>query len=279
MEIYRRVSLIENDMITAAKRLVTRNFDTHQHEYFEMEYILRGSGSYEIDGISYAISPGTLFFVTPANFHAVQTSDTELINISFSYTADGSDSLFLLSSCTTASCITLTEPERQLIRLLAEDVVNMAERQGFPSAFLFLQCILRKLTLITHTETPRTHSHVRQAVMYILENFTEDISLEETAAHIGLSKEYLSELFSRYMGIGFKKYLDSLRFEYAKKLLAFSSLSIFDVCGKCGFSNYANFSRRFKEKYGVTPSEYRQNQRQNLQISKSDTDSLLKSLL
>ncbi len=257
MRIYRRLANIENGEIHASIKHVARNYDVHQHEYFEMEYILSGSGHCQIDGISYAMEPGSLFFLTPANFHSLQTQGCELINLSFSAAIDYSDALFRLTSALSSPCFRLTGENQQFVYLLAKNIVTSADSGCFSDAYLFLNCILRKLASMTHTSKEPVHSHVSHAVMYILENFTESITLAETAEQIGLSKEYLSELFTQHMGVGFKAYLDNLRFEYAKKLLTFSSDSIFDVCGKSGFSNYANFSRRFKERYQMTPSQYR----------------------
>ena len=71
---------------------------------------------------------------------------------------------------------------------------------------------------------------------------------------------YLSALFQQETGICFKTYVDNLRFHYAENLLKTSDSNIAEVCTLSGFCDYANFSRRFRQIYGVTPEEYRQAQ-------------------
>jgi transcriptional regulator GlxA family with amidase domain len=55
--------------------------------------------------------------------------------------------------------------------------------------------------------------------------------------------------------------LDDLRFSYAQKLLTLTALSIKEVQYRSGFLDYANFARRFKEKQGLSPTEYRKKHR------------------
>jgi len=63
-------------------------------------------------------------------------------------------------------------------------------------------------------------------------------------------------LFKKETKTNFKEYLDSLRFEHAIKLMNMSDMNPKQICAECGFENYENFSRRFKSKYNISPSEY-----------------------
>ena len=81
--------------------------------------------------------------------------------------------------------------------------------------------------------------------------------MTETAEHVGLVPVYLSKLFFKEIGVNFKVYLDNISFDHATKLLTFSNTSITDVCTQSGFVDYANFHKRFKKKYNMTPKEYR----------------------
>ena len=96
-----------------------------------------------------------------------------------------------------------------------------------------------------------------------MENFKNGISLEDAAENVGLSKAYLSDYFVKQTGINFKEYLDNLRFTYARTLLEFTDNSVNDVYQESGFKDYANFTRRFKKKFGFTPSEYRKKRRKS----------------
>lgn len=54
-----------------------------------------------------------------------------------------------------------------------------------------------------------------------------------------------------------KKYLNNMRFEYAEKLIINSDMSIMQICKECGFNDYPNFVRRFKQHTGFYPLEYK----------------------
>ncbi|MGO5051848.1 AraC family transcriptional regulator [Lachnospiraceae bacterium LCP25S3_G4] len=92
---------------------------------------------------------------------------------------------------------------------------------------------------------------------YIRDNYTQDMSLEGLAGIFGYSPAYLSRMFQKYAKINYKAYLQNVRVEFAYKELANTSNSISDIAVNNGFPNSKAFSKAFKKKYGVLPSEYR----------------------
>lgn len=96
-----------------------------------------------------------------------------------------------------------------------------------------------------------------QAAQYMMHHFKEPISLESTAAHLGISKRQLSRLFSETIHIGFHEYLLDLRCEYAKGLLSHTEAPITDVAFQAGFESQRTFNRAFRDFYNMTPREYR----------------------
>ena len=67
----------------------------------------------------------------------------------------------------------------------------------------------------------------------------------------------MSSIFLKDCGVNFKDYLSSIRFDYAKKMLEFSDMTVTDICFESGINDYANFERSFKAKFGISPREYR----------------------
>lgn len=258
MKMFKKNEFIKNGIISAQYKNITESFAPHRHEFFEFEYIISGEGEYTIDNKTYSLSSGKVFLMTPANFHSVTTAHTELINISFPCELNNMKVLFAIVMQKTLQEFCLNEKDSTLIAMLCDEVISGVERKDYSYAIEFLNCILRKLVNIAKFRMDDTLPYVQNSVLYILENFTSnDITLKKTADHIGLSPTYFSELFAQEMGVTFKKYLDNLRFGYAAKLLQFSSSTISEIYEKCGFTDYANFSRRFKERYKTSPSEYR----------------------
>ena len=92
---------------------------------------------------------------------------------------------------------------------------------------------------------------------YIWSNYNQEISLKKLAEAMAVSPYYLSHLFRKEMGISFSEYLKTVRVSIAKKLLEETSANVLDVCLEVGYQDPSYFSRVFKEKEGVKPSDYR----------------------
>jgi AraC family transcriptional regulator len=92
---------------------------------------------------------------------------------------------------------------------------------------------------------------------YIYSNFSEDIGVADAAAFAGYTPNYFNTLFRTTFGMPFFEYLRSLRLEYAKNLILAGELSMTEVALESGFLSLSHFSRRFKEKYGVSPMQLR----------------------
>ena len=96
---------------------------------------------------------------------------------------------------------------------------------------------------------------------YIINHFREKIGLNDIAAAVGITPNYASAVFKEEMQINIKKYLDDMRFNYAKKLLIYSDLTVQQICNDSGFEDCPNFIRRFKAKFGMPPIEFRKAQK------------------
>ncbi len=95
------------------------------------------------------------------------------------------------------------------------------------------------------------------ALLYIQENFKKsDISLYDVSKHVYLSYRYFSGIFTRHMGMGFVKYLNSLRIEEAIRLLKTGKYTVKEISDKVGFRNCNYFIKIFKQSTGVTPKQY-----------------------
>ena len=96
---------------------------------------------------------------------------------------------------------------------------------------------------------------------YMKENYTGDLTLEEVAKVFDYSPNYLSRMFQKYAGITFKSYVQSIWLDYAVKDLDDGRYSITEVALKNGFSGSKALARAFRKKYGMLPSDYRENKR------------------
>lgn len=96
------------------------------------------------------------------------------------------------------------------------------------------------------------------AVRRIKSDFA-DASLKNAslAAECNISEVYFRRLFTKHFGVSPKQFVMDVRLQNAKQLLAEGALSIAGISERCGFSSPYHFCRIFKERVGLTPSEYR----------------------
>ena len=96
---------------------------------------------------------------------------------------------------------------------------------------------------------------------YIAHNYMTPLKLENIAPLFGYNCSYLGKLFKQKTDKSFNTYLDELRISHSKELLRQGELKIYEVAEKVGYSNVDYFSTKFKRYEGVTPAEYRRQQR------------------
>lgn len=94
--------------------------------------------------------------------------------------------------------------------------------------------------------------YIEKALIYIHENYINDISLEDAAGTLGISSFYLSRLFRQEKKTTFLEVLTSVRIRKAIQLLRQSELPIRDICRQTGYSSLSYFYRVFKKQTGLT---------------------------
>ena len=255
---FSKETFLPNGAVSASRKWISGSGKEHWHDFYEIEYIISGSGDYVIDGKSFPIESGMLYFMTPIDFHNVHTDRSQIINVMFSESILTPAHLVPFSCQAAPKAFPIPEEMRPFIMTLLEEIVQYQEQPVYCAALL--DCLLLKLA---HQLLPLEESSWNQTAQkihyYIINHFREKVTLEDVAQYVGLTPAYVSAVFKKEMNINFKKYLNELRFTYARKLLQYSDMSVTQICGECGFDDYPNFIRRFKEHFGITPSQMRMN--------------------
>ncbi len=90
-------------------------------------------------------------------------------------------------------------------------------------------------------------------------NYTNSyLSLGDVAEHVNLSSSYFGRLFKSISGTSHNVFLNNVRLEKARQLLAETTDAEVKICEKVGFNNISYFSTLYKKKYGVPPSVFRE---------------------
>lgn len=123
-----------------------------------------------------------------------------------------------------------------------------------------------------------TYGRIARAIGYINDNFKHQPSLDDVAAASGMSRYHFQRLFSEWVGVSPKKFVQYLSIEHAKGLLRDGQMSLLDAAYATGLSGPSRLHDLFVRIEAMTPGEYK-NGGEALQISYSFADSLFGRLI
>lgn len=240
--------------------------NVHFHEFFELEIILEGSGIQMLNGDEYKLKRGSVYLLTPADFHSV-TSDSEmkLVNIMFDESLFSKSLLSALFGKGRALCFEFSEKETAELVTLAQLLISESESDDSYSSLaasdildLLLIKILRKSESDTVPANGGKDSMMTDIMRYLYLHFRDDPSLVSMASVCGYSPNYFSKLFSELTGKGYSQFLNDMKVTHAKMLLVSTNKAVSEIASFCGFSSLSNFYRVFKEYTSLSPTEYRE---------------------
>lgn len=241
----------------------------HWHKEVEIIYVLQGSVTMHLDQKQHTLHQDDIIVVNSMSIHKIEqgTHDNVLLTLQF-----GPE---WLNNNAFISCNSTTEAEPGSFRFdiikqeLAKMVWEMNKKSpGYRSYTLGKMQILcgHLLRYFSEGINPEAeeggksydYKRLNRVLTYIDQHYKEKITLQTMAEQEHLSLHYFSHFFTDKIGIPFQKYLTLIRLEKAQTELANSERSITEIAMDCGFANVKLFNKYFKEKYGCTPSSYRE---------------------
>lgn len=232
----------------------------HWHDHYEMEIVTGGSGTYFVNGMQYPLKRGSVYLVTPVDFHQIR-GDFTIYNITFNDAMVSSEVMNLIIAGNCATVVNFEEEEftfweTVLSRLLSEfhgesPLKNQAERALLEAILIGF---LRRID-ISFSDQGRSDVAVMRVVAYIKFNFKKKLTLSEVAKAVHLTPNYVGEIFAKKMGVSFNQYLMQTRLNYAKNLLLRGGMSVQEVAAESGFGSQTYFSDCFRREFGFTPSD------------------------
>ena len=102
---------------------------------------------------------------------------------------------------------------------------------------------------------------MKNVLLYISENYSNNISLETLSKIAGMNPKYFCRYFKKNFGKTFIEYVNSVRLSHIHDDLIKTNLSVSKLMELHGFANYRTFIKMFHAAYGCTPSELRASQK------------------
>jgi AraC-like DNA-binding protein len=104
---------------------------------------------------------------------------------------------------------------------------------------------------------PGHHPAIPRARAFIHETYHRKISLRQVAAHLGLSRTYLSTLFRRECGCTLTEYIHRVRLQKAQELIRSGTPALSQVASLVGYQNYRDFHRNFVRYQNASPKRFK----------------------
>lgn len=224
----------------------------HCHTSYELLFVTNGKIAANINGKEHIVSCGECIMILPMQIHSYNTIDNSAVKISifsYDYISD-----FYTETNGKEFKNPVTDSDSTDIWIL-----NKANNRFEIKSILYRYCSKLMKNGIKKAEKSSDDLSTK-IVMYIQNNFKNNISLKQMAKEFGYSYNYLSAYFKTRFGCGYAEYVNRFRLEEAVNLLKKTNIAITQIAFESGFTSTRNFNDVFKKKYGISPLSYRKTQ-------------------
>ena len=248
----------------------------HRHDFFEVLYLLNGSGYHVIDGNKYEIKPPCVFFMSPGQAHKLELSN-DIEGFIFIFTSD----FYLLNRSNQNSLIEFPffytiHQDNPPLQLKSKSDISFLEslfRQsiaeiGRPGHYTN-ELLRSLLDLILNTCASRYPVNenllnkgkgqlmVKRFFQLVEENHQKNISLSDYSGLVGVTPNHLTQTVKLLTGKTSSQIVKAKQLLEIKRLLVHTNLSVSEIANQLNFEDQSYFTKFFKRETGMTPVQYR----------------------
>ena len=236
-------------------------FPGEAHPMPELTYVDQGSLHSVADGQDLLLEQGDIMIYPPNQWH-MQYADIGIaprfVTISFELSGQTLDALKNRKFKAPQQAVTLLqqmlrEQDRtddlsgdMNIALLNQLLLILLREVNFPSSAKL------KTSNAVHSE----NEIIRRAQQYISAHIREKLSVPSVAQRVDVSPSYLTALFHKNLQISPGEYIRRIKLQESKQMIRENSMTFTEIAAALQYSTVHHFSRQFKEKFGITPTEY-----------------------
>jgi AraC-like DNA-binding protein len=246
----------------------TANYRVHRKsfQYFALEYVVEGRGTFTCNGQTTELQPGILFGYAPGSEHIISTSAEQPMTKYFvDFFGPRAKSIFRRLPLSEGCTNWIRQPH--VIHDLFQQIVDAGqdyESLSLPLCLsLFEVLVLRIAQNAIRTEEAkcRAFETYSKASHELSMNFRNLQSVSDLAEKMQVTPAYLARLFSRYSNTSPHRALMAVKMAEAASLLVATGMSVIQIAASLGFSDPYHFSRVFKSVYGSSPAIFRKHPR------------------
>ena len=251
----------------------------HTHDYIELVYHFSGTAEHYVDGVSYTVRRGDMLLVDRGCEHSfcpkprVRYCDIMLRPEFFDKSLSGGESVVAFLSLREFGefateirggkrLIRFSANERSQIEALIKLTIDEQNRELGASESMRRSALNMLLTLIFRNMRSERRLEINAELLdYVRDNCADKITASSLSDRCGYTVEHFSRRFKAYFGTTFTEYLNECRLQRACDLLLSTRKTVDAIIDESGFSSRGEFFRKFREKFGKTPSEFKKSQK------------------
>jgi AraC-like DNA-binding protein len=262
----------------------------HGHSFFELVYIVNGSGIQHINKNKFEYQQEHLFLLMPQDTHSFKVKNTTcFLFIRFndiyleaqkaksqhSSLGDWIQKLEYIFQNTnhTPGCILQNKNDKPLVRALVEAIIREYVNQHPFHREMVQQLVNTLITIVArnislgipvkkngNSDTSLDIIHYIHQHIYSPEN----LKAEKIAAHFNISFNYISEYFKKHAGENLQQYITNYKLKLVESRLQYSDMRMNEIAYELNFTDESHLNRIFKKYKGMNPSEFRKQRNRRL---------------
>lgn len=235
-------------------------FPGESHFMLELTYVDQGSLHSVADGLDLLLEQGDMVLYGPNQWH-MQYADIGVAPrfVTVSFDVDGEDLSGLFNRKFAA-------PQR--VTALLQQMLQEQDRMDDYSTDMILLLLSQVLVILlreadapaaklkTAHSVQNENEIIRRAQQYISSHIRQKLSVPMVARSVDVSPSYLTALFHKNLHISPGEYIRRIKLQESKQMIRENNMNFTEIAAALNYSTVHHFSRQFKEKFGITPSEY-----------------------
>lgn len=250
----------------------------HKHTFFELVYIVSGTGLQCINNNLFEYHQGHMFLITPQDCHAFDVhTTTQFFSIRFNDIYIQSNMLnteniqrleFILEHANhQPGCILRNQTDKQLVKPVIEAIIREHINRDLYDAELIRQLVNTLIIIVTRNIAKFLPDKINECseartldiLQYIQSNIytPEKLKVSVISKHFGISESYLGRYFKKHTNETMQEYIIKYKLKLVEARLLHSDKRINEIVFELGFTDESHMNRLFKKYKGMNPSDFR----------------------
>ncbi len=247
-----------------------------RHDFWEFVYVDKGEIIITADDEEFPIGEGKIFFHRPGQWHTLRSNGEIAPNIMVVSFSCKSERMSFFEN----RLISVGQTQKNLLSKIISEFINsfstpvdahetkiLERRNDSPEGaeqLIGIHLTELLINFIRNDDEIRRSihngNHINSNIEFIIQfmksNLNQTITLNEISAHSGMSRSAVSSLFASTFGCGPVEYFNRMKIELAKKYIREDDYNLTQIAEILGYSTIHYFSRQFKKKTGMSPTQY-----------------------